>query len=52
MKTSGSNTNLLAGMKNRSPKGDGIAKAGPNNIDSEATRSSVAKSHSLGGRTA
>jgi hypothetical protein len=45
-------TNLHEGMKNMSPKGDGIAKAPPNNMDSDATRSSVAKSHSLGGRVA
>lgn len=44
--------NLLKGLSNHSPKGDsGMRPKGPN-VSAGATRDSVGKGHSLGGRVA
>jgi hypothetical protein len=46
--------NLLSGLSRKNPKGDSGRRAQneAGSMNSDATRDSVAKSHSLGGRTA
>lgn len=43
---------LLKGLTNHCPSGDSGMRPSGGKVDNDATRDSVAKSHSLGGRVA
>lgn len=48
----GSSSNLHQGMSRKCPPGDSGMRPKGGSVDKDATRSSVAESHSLGGREA
>lgn len=52
MKKSNNSMNLLKGMTRKNPSGDSGMRPSGKTVKDGATRDSVAKSHSIGGRTA